>query len=395
MTTYNITITAPDGAEDITDLVLSANWSRSLGDAAATLQLECINMHNNHAMHSITLTVDGTLRFAGIIKTQDFSFDETIKRSTIEAIDNTDILQRTLVAETYTNQTPKEIITAMSAKYASWLNTSRVQDIGGPIETLSVNYETFASVLSKLAEITGAYWHIDATNTLAFFLDADERASTDYSANRILQGTFDLANEAQELVNRVWIIGARQASPETITQTFVGANNNRYYSLAYVPNYPQVTENGAPKTIALETGETASTDYTYAKKEKVLKRTAGNLPTGVTLQITYNPTIQIIDYFEDTQSVANYGLYEKAIRDKKITDKLAARARGRAELKKKKQIIRSAQWRSLEWNANPGELTRVTMPDFNIDSLWRIDDIDVDFTPERIIATIKAEEVQT
>jgi hypothetical protein len=113
----------------------------------------------------------------------------------------------------------------------------------------------------------------------------------------------------------------------------------------------------------------------------------------VTLRVEYNPTVQVIDYFEDPASVAGYGLYEKAVIDKKITDKMAARKRGRAELKRKKDIIRSASWSTRQWQVNPGQLTKVTLPVMDVNSYWRIESINVNFTPDDIIADISAEEV--
>jgi hypothetical protein len=393
MSIYQVTATGPNGVVDLTPNVLSANWSRSLGESSATLDLSCKNIATNHCMDAITLSVNGTLWFSGTIKTQSESFDQTMKRVEMKCIDNTDRLQRLLVAEVFENQTAKEIITEARNKYAPWLGITNVDDVGGEIEQLTFNYESFASLIDKLSEITGAHWNIDGLNRLSFFLENDGFASTDYTPARILDGSFSLDVNALDLCNRIWIIGARQASQQTIEQTFIGDGNNQYFSFAYVPNYPKVRENGVLKTIAVDKEGTPTTNYVYNKKEKVLKRVAGNLPSGVTLKVEYNPTVQVIDYFEDPASVAAYGLYEKAVIDKKITDKMAARKRGRAELKRKKDIIRSASWNTRHWRVNPGQLTKVTLPVMNVNSYWRIESVNVNFTPDDIIADISAEEV--
>lgn len=393
MTAYQVTVTGPSGSVDITPNVLSASWSRSLGDASASLDLACKNITDNLSMYAITLEVDGVLYFSGTVKSQSESYDQTMKRVDLKCIDNTDRLQRLLVAEVFENQTAKEIITEARNKYAPWLGVTNVDDIGGDVELLTFNYEPFINVISKLSEMTGAHWNIDAYNRLSFFLDNDGFTSFDFTPNRILEGSFNLDANATDLCNRIWIIGAKQASPNTIEQTFTGDGNNQFYSIAYEPNYPSVTENGVAKTIAIDKEGTPTTNYVYNKKEKVLKRVAGNLPNGTVLKITYRPTVQVIDYFEDPASVAAYGLYEKAVIDKKITDKMAARKRGRAELKRKKDIIRSAGWNTRSWRVNPGQLTRVVMPAFGINSFWRIESINVEFTPEDIVADISAEEV--
>lgn len=394
MTSYTVTVNGPSGSTNITNKITSATWSRSLGDAASTLDLDCLNLTANYSMQQITLSVDGQMCFSGTIKSQSDSYDQMVKKSSLKAIDDTDKLQRIIVAETFQNLSAKQMIAALQSKYAPWILLEHVDDIGSAIDLLSFNFETFASAVDKLSEITGAHWNLDADNKLHFFLDNTSIANFAFTPSRIIDGSFSLEESATELANRVWIIGAKQASNQTITQTYVGANNNQYFSLAYVPNYPSVTENGVNKTIAVEKDDSNSKDYTYNKKEKVLKRKAGNLPTGVILQITYQPTVQVIDYFEDTQSIASYGLYEKAIRDKKITDKLAARSRGRAELKRVRKISRYAKWNSRSWRVQPGQLAKIQLSAYNIDSYWRITSIDVDFSAEDIIANLSATEVE-
>lgn len=390
---YTVHVTSALGTIDITSNVLSANWARSLGESSATLDLECKQLLNNHCMDTITLSVNGVLCFNGTVKSQADSYDQSLKLSSLTCVDQTDRLQRLIVTETFENQTAKQILTSLRNKYAPWLGITNIEDVGGPIELIGFNYETFASAIQKLAEITGAYWNIDAYDRLSFFLEFDSYSTFDFTPDRIMQNTFNLDSSAMDLCNRIWIIGARQASPNTIEQNFTGDGTNQFYSIAYVPNYPEVWENGVAKTIELDDGSDASADYLYNKKEKVLKRVAGNLPNGVILKLRYNPTVQVIDYFEDSNSVAFYGLYEKSVVDQKITDKIAARNRGRAELKRVKDVIRYAKFNSRSWQVNVGEVTRVVMPQFDVNSYWRITQIDVSFTPDDVIASLNLEEV--
>jgi hypothetical protein len=299
-----------------------------------------------------------------------------------------------MIAETFTNQKPKQILQTLRNKYATWLDVSGVRDVGGVLDSLTFNYETFSSAIEKLAEITGAYWYIDASNKLRFFLDNQGISAYEFGPDRILEGSFGIDTTALDLVNRIWVIGARQSSPTAIEQTFFGDNSNEYFLLAYEPNYPKVYENGVLKTIELEDGEVSTKDFSYNKKFKVLRRNGGPLSAGSNIKIVYNPTVQVIDYFEDTDSVARYGLYEKAIRDQKITDKMAARSRGRAELKKRKRLINRASWSTRTWQVNPGELAKVTLGPFALDRYFRIESVDVDFSPEDVVASISAEEVE-
>jgi hypothetical protein len=400
VSTYSIVLTGTSGTLDITARTRAANLERALGEAAATLELDCFDIEEPHVMDAVTLTVDGVVRFKGIVKEQDDTKHDMQRSSQIKCVDNTDRLHRRLVAAVYENQTAKQILLDLIAQFAPWVDTSLVNDIGGTIETMRFDYDTLGDAIQKLADIAGAYWYLDHDDKLHFFALYDGVAPISFDATlsgklpgSILKNSFQLRTTAMDLANRVWIIGARSAAATFTEQYWTGDGQNSVFSLAYEPNYPDVWENGVPKTIEVDKGGDSDKDYTYDKKNRVLKRTAGPLPAGVPLRFRYRPTVQIIDFFEDTGSVATYGLYEKAIRDKKITDRAAARKRGREALKRTKSLIRLPSWQSRTWTLNPGELTTVTVPSFGFSAQCRIDRVSVTFTPQDIVASYEAQEV--
>lgn len=394
MMTYSIVISTPSGDVDITNKTLSATWDRSLGDASATLDLSCINIEENYCINTIKLYVDGIIHFQGIVKSQSDSKIGITKSTTLKCIDNTDKLQRLLVAEVYENKTAKQILTELMSKYAPWVTINNVQDIGGTIESMVFNYDTLASAIQNLADLSGAYWNLDENNDLHFFLDNEGKAAINYdAANNILLESFNVDSTAMDLTNRVWVIGAKTASGNYVDQYWTGDGVNQIFPIAYVPNFPEVYEDGVLKTIEVEKGQSSSKDYIYDKKNKVLTRVSAPLPAGIQLQFRYRPTVQIIDYFEEPGSVANYGLYEKAIRDRKITDKAAARKRGRAALRKTKEIRRAMNWDTRDWQVGLGKIANISVSSFGINSQARIDSISVTITPVDIIATIEAQEV--
>ena len=395
MTTYNITLTGLSGTFQISSKTQSMQLSKSLGDSSATLDLECINLTAIHVMDSITLTVDGTVRFTGVVKHQSDTLSGVTKTSKLTCVDNTDKLQRYLIATTYTSQTAKQIITSVFSTYASWVNTSLVNDIGGTIASISFDYDTLATVVQKLADVSGAYWYIDANNYLHFFNENDGAASTNYtSSTNMLSESVNIDYEALELVNRVYVIGAKDASASTITNYFTGDGNNSIFITSNIVNSPTVTEGGVSKTIGVDNGGTPTTNYVYNKQDRTLKRVAGALGAGVSLAITYYPTVQIIDYFEDSTSVKKYGIYASALRDQKITTKEAARKRGRAFLKTSATITKRLQWDTRSWLVEPGQQTTITVTSLGITARkYRIESVDVTFTPVDITASITATEV--
>lgn len=400
MSTYSIVISGTSGTYDITSRTRAANLDRALGEAAATLELDCFDIEENHVMDTVTLIVDGVVRFQGTVKEQDDTKNETQRVTRMRCVDNTDRLHRRLVAAVYENQTAKEIIVDLISKFAPWVDTSLVQDTGGIIEAIKFDYDTLGEAIQKLADTVGAYWYLDHENKLHFFTLYDGVAPITFDATRsgklpgsILKNSFQLRTTAMDLANRVWVIGAKSASATYTEQYWVGDGQNSVFPIAYEPNYPDVWENGTPKTIEVDRGVGSDKDYTYDKVNRVLKRTAGPLPAGVVLRFRYRPTVQVIDYFEDPGSVATYGLYEKAIRDKKITDRAAARSRGRAALKRTKGLIRLPSWTSRTWTLNPGQLTTVTVPSFGFAAECRINRVSVTFTPQDIVASYEAQEV--
>jgi hypothetical protein len=399
MSTYAIVVDGPDGTFDITSNSHLAVLTRRLGDAAS-LSIECHEMYRNHAMDAVTLTVDGIVRFRGTVKRQADTRKETIRISRLECVDDSDKLQRRLVLEVFTDQTPKQMIESIITDYASWVTSANVQDVGGAVESMVFDYDSVAIAIQKIADLVGAYWYLDEDNDLHFFTESDGGASTTYDSRiNMARNSFTLDTTAVDLANRVWVLGSKTAATNYLEQQWVGDDTTQVFSLAYVPNYPEVYENEVQKTIEVEKGETSSEDYVYNKKEKALRRVAGPLGNGIPLRFKYRPTTQIIDYFEDSGSVATYGLYEKAIRDRKITDKAAARKRGKSELKRTKSVQRVCNWRTRDWEVAPGQIASIVVPPFNLVADIRIEEMDVTFTPGDIVATLRgtavAETVQT
>lgn len=395
MTTYNITLVGLSGTYEISAKTQAMQLSKSLGDSSATLDLDCINLTAVHIMDAITLTIDGTTRFVGVVKNQTDTKDGNTKVSRLMCVDNTDKLQRNLVATSYTSQTPKQILVSMLSTAASWVNTSLVNDIGGTIDTITFDYDTTAAAIDKLADIAGAYWYLDAANKLHFFKDNDGLSGTNYTGStNMIRESVSIDYEALELANRVYVIGAKDASPSTIDNYFTGDGSNQIFITSNQVNYPTITENSVSKTIAADTGGTPTTDYIYNKTDKTLKRVAGPLGAGVVTKITYKPTIQIIDYFEDSTSVAKYGVYSTAIRDRKITTKDAARKRGKEYLKTSAVITKRLSWDTRSWTVEPGQLTTITVTSLGVTSRkYRIESVDINMTPAVITATITATEV--
>lgn len=393
---YDVVLTGPaTGTNQVKARTRLASLTSSLNESAATLELQMKNLEMDHAMDDISFSVNGTVVFRGKVKRQvNHPRTQSYTEHTLFCVDDTDKLHRRLVNELYTNKTAKEILTSVCSKYARWVDTSAVQDFGGPIDQMRFDYEPLSGVIDKLKEVTGGYWNLDLNGVLHFFAQSDGVMPGGFYPADILHGSYQEESNAVDLVNRVWVIGAKAASAKYVEQYWTGDGQNSLFNLSFSPNYPDVWENGSPRTIEVEKndGSPDDKDYKYDKKNKVLRRTAGPLPPGVTLRFRYRPTVQMIDFFEDAASISEYGLYEKAIRDKRITDKLAARKRGRASLQKIKAIQRFASFSTrTRWDARVGQLATIYMGQLPYNA--RIETVNVVFTPADIVANIDVVEV--
>nr|BDD47211.1 hypothetical protein 4 [bacterium] len=396
MPDYKVILSGVSGVHDISSKTISGSWNRSLGDSSATLDLECQGLSTNYALHNIELKIDGVVKFKGVVKSQEDTKDGNTNISSLACVDNTDKLQRRIVARTYTQQTPQQIIVDLISYYVPWCTTYNVQEVSTTPIDIQFNYETLTEAINKMAEMTGAYWYLDENNDVHFFLEDQGESLMSYDSTKeksMLKGSLTINRTALDLANRIWIVGAEQAGHNQLTQVYRGDGVNNTFTIPYEPNDPVVLEAGISKTIEAEQGTSSDKDYVYNKREKTLRRVAGPLPAGTDAELTYRPTVQIIDYFEDPQSVDKNGLYEKVIKDRKITDKELARRRGRAELKRTANPKRVLSFDSLDWDIEIGKKTRIKVSSSDIDSVFRVNSVDVNLSPEHITASLEVEEV--
>jgi hypothetical protein len=350
-------------------------------DGMSSLNASVKNLDETHAFDDITITYAGDTVFKGVITSQSDELrggGALYRFSTWQASDYSLKFERRVVNRVYTNQYVEDIIADLVTKYAPGFTVNNVQPTYKLVELMTFQYVALFECIKQLAEITGWRWYVDADKDVHFF-DADEGVgatvfSTTISGGlvrNILRDTITLDTQVDaKTANSVWVVGAKTAATQYTEQYWTGDGNNAVYTTAFVPNYPEVYENGVAKTIEVDRGTDSTKDYVYDKKNRVLKRVAGALPNGVVLRFKYRPTIQIIDYFEDPASIALYGIYEKAIRDKSITDKAAARSRGRAELKRRTAAKRTISFSTRELDVIRGLKYRVVIPELAIDAYF-------------------------
>lgn len=360
---------------DVSPRVLGVSIADKIDDIS-TFSASIKHLERTHALDDIAITYNGQTLFVGIIEEQA---DELIGGSPLvrfsewKGSDFALKMQNRLVNRIYENQTIEAIIADLFTRYPCGITTNNVRPTYKTVESIDFPYVPLIECVNQLAEIAGWRWYVDTDGDLHFFdtdegLDPSITFTTVGPTRNIRKDSIKLNTQINDrTANRVWVIGARQASPNYVNQYWTGDGQNNLFSLSYTPNYPEVKENGDSKTIELDKGTGSSKDYVYDKKNKVLRRVAGPLPAGVSLHLRYRPTTQIIDYFEDSASIATYGIYEKAIKDKRIVERMAARARGRAELKRRSDAVQTLSFETRELGVQRGRRYRVVIPELQID----------------------------
>ncbi|TCM89598.1 hypothetical protein EV294_11263 [Paenibacillus sp. BK033] len=369
-----------DETINVTERVQSVSIKETI-DGAATIDVAVINLSETHAMSDIAVTYGGDTIFVGVIEDQTDELRggaQLYRFSTWKGTDRSLKLQNRVVNRIYENKKAADIITDIFFRYPCGITLATNVANTPLIERVDFMYTPLIDCVQQLADITGYRWYVDEDSALHFFQTDEGTGATVFStttdgglARNIRKDTINLTTEINDkTANRVWVIGAQTSSPQYIDQYWTGDGRNDIYSTAFTPNYPEVYEDGVKKTVEVDKGTPSDKDYVYGKKDKYLKRVAGPLPSGVQLHFKYRPLTQVIDYFEDAASIRKYGIYEKAVKDKQITEKMAARARGRAELKRRSSKIRTLSFETLDHNVKRGLKYRVVIPDLDVDSYW-------------------------
>jgi hypothetical protein len=186
-------------------------------------------------------------------------------------------------------------------------------------------------------------------------------------------------------VNKIWVIGAKEASTESKEQQFSYDGNNRIFNLGYEPNYVEAYEwNGSlwdTKVIGEEKNYNETQDFLYNKVEKnVTIPSHVTVPVSGKFKIEYRPTIEIIDFFEDLDSQNKYGIYEKALKSKDIKTKAEARKLTRTELKNKSNTIAVINFSTFDFRPlKVGSLVNVVLSRYAIDTVFLITDLTIDY----------------
>jgi hypothetical protein len=344
---WNIKIYNPSTATttDITNQVIEIQANEKLDAESNSISLTCKDIMSVQKFKEITISKNGVKRFAGTIMNQSDE-DKGFKVTSLICVDWSFIFTHRTIAEDYQKDDalqgkPKLILQDMLSKGAGEITTINMGAPSTIIDELEFPYKQLMESIQKVMDyVPDWHWYVDPDKDFHLFKKYEKDGVT-FGADKNGQYNFridslkvDYLGEQQ--ANRVWIIGAKIAKPNYIDVYHTGDGKQRYFDLPYEPNYTEIYLDGVLKNSKIEKNDDGLQDFLINKKEKVFY-----IPDYVTtpftgeIRVHFRPTGQVIDYFENPSHIDDYGLYEKVVKNKDITDKLSARQYGKAMIKRK------------------------------------------------------------
>ena len=260
-----------------------------------------------------------TLFAIGQVTDQQEADEGSLKAVSLKCSDNAFYLKKRVVAERFGSDDiyqgrPDLILKYLLGRYVPELTTNAVQECKEVIDELYLEYIYMSEVMNRIMKhLADWHWYVDGENDLHFFKDFEsvgEKFGKVGEQYNFRISSLNVSYQGEEGANRIWIVGAKQASPDFIDQYFTSDGVQRFFPLAYLPNYAEITlDGGEPLKWKLLKNDDGNQDFLIDKEGKVLS-IPGNInqiPAGQ-IRIHYRPTVQVVDYFEDPKSIKAHGL---------------------------------------------------------------------------------------
>ncbi len=383
------------GNDEVQNKIMGISVSENLGSQNNNYKLRCKEIDKLYHFKELIIQQGNKKRFGGIVLQQDFK-DIGIKVCNISATDYNHILQNRIVAENFVNMKIRDVLVFLLSKYAPEITTNNLKPCEVILEKISFDYITLSEALKSIMEyIPNWHYYIDQDRDFHLF-SVFERNGVSFVKQsngkyNFLYKTLNVDYSATNIVNRVWIVGSKRAASKEVTQYFLGDGRQRYFNLAYEPNDVAVYVDGEMKEVAIDK-DANNKDFLISKKNKLLY-----IPENITtpfigeIRVVYKPTIQVIDFFENTQSENPY-LIEKIIKNKNITDKMAARQYGKAEIRRHSKVKTYLKFSTKE-DIKIGERCFVKIDEYDVNGYFLVTQVNTEINPSETVRGVELEEI--
>lgn len=324
--------------EELVDKVVSASAKAQLDNQNNDFSLKCIGMNDLYHFSECRIQEEGQDIIGGLVMSQSFD-DQGLIMGDVSCVDYNYIFQHRMVAKVFSNRTVSDILIELIQEAAPEFTTRHVRQCPKVIPDFTCNYITLSEAIKQLLSYVPEYhYYIDGTKDFHLFQGYETTGPSfsmdEWGRYNFLDQTLSVNYDAEGVIKRVWIIGAKQPGKKEISQFFKGDGQQRYFNLAYKPNDCRIFLNGVLMSSGPESEAKGTEDFLINSDEKIIIiPDTVEIPYEGEIDVRYRPTIQVIEFFEDHKSDYPF-LLEKAVRNKDVTDKMVARQYGKAEVKR-------------------------------------------------------------
>jgi hypothetical protein len=313
----------------------------------------------------------------------------------LECNDYTELIDRKLVIETYSNQSASTIFSDILAKYVTADLIDAVSTGAPTVEYIQFNYMRPSECFKKLCDYVGWQWYVDDVKNVKFFEPTALMTPGPIALNSTTRGQwgdFQISVDTMGLRNKTYVIGGTMLSdPQTFE--YVADGLQIVYNLGHKPHDLTMMVNAEAVTVGIENidADDGSYEYMMNYQEKYVRNSTVTPPVaaGTTVAFTYKYDIPVITYDEDAASQAALalvqggdGVYEHMITDDKLTTVEAAYAVAQKDLRDWANPKIAGSFETLEPGWAPGQILTVDLSDRGIQNDYMIQSVQLRYAAD-------------
>lgn len=338
MPTYLIEIYDPILAQtfNITTKTISYQTTEVLDTPILDFKVNSRAIYAAHLFHKMTIKKDGVTALQGVIVDQADRQSNGDKTTGFPCQNKGYYAQKRIVAEVYYNRTASYILTHLINKYLPEVSASMINASTEVLKEIKFTYVYLKDAIEYIMDLMpGWRYFIDSADRFHFFFKTDGTGTT-ITESMLAIDSLGVDYEGIDHYNRVWIVGNKEAAPSAIDVYYTADGEQKYFGpLPYEPSSLAIyiTPSGLPEYPLTIGSEGAGGDFEaiYNAKQRIFYLTDPVLMVGK-LRANFKPIRQFIDYYENVGDVQKFGLMEKAIKNKDVTNQTETRRYGKASV---------------------------------------------------------------
>lgn len=374
---YQVEIYNPDNAQtyDTTAKTLAFQTTEDLDKPILDFKVSARGILDVHLFHRMTIKKNGSTILSGVIVDQADRQSSGDKSTAFTCQNKGYYAQKRIVAETYRNKTASEILTHLINKYFPEVSTATIKPSTDVLKEVKFTYITLGDAIEYIMDLMpGWRYYIDSQDRFHFFYKTDGTGTT-ITHTMISLDSLGVDYEGIDHYNRVWIVGNKEPAPNAIDVYYTSDGSQKYFGpLPYEPSSLKIflKPDGLPEYQLAIGAEGKEGDYEaiYNAKQRVFYLTNPSALPGK-LRANFKPVRQFIDYYENVSDIQKYGLMERAVKNKDVTNQAETRRYGRAQVQESsvtKRVLKFTSDHADVLNAALGEKRTVNI----VTGLWNI-----------------------